>query len=118
MTYGEEQINQMFEQVADYAGDWPECIEMVEEIPLDAPDLHEYLCLLTTRLSKMRRELNRVVYDDHIYKVLNYTYKMYEYLRWNYGEKAVITPSWIAVHTDDLTPKDRDAFQKQLMHSI
>lgn len=118
MTYLESEIEDMLDQVWLLADDWSACSDMVAEQP-PTPTLHEYLTLLIPRLKNMRRDFNWVEImlvqgSSNIYKVHNYTYKMYRYLTKKYPEAVTVTPPFIAIPEDVLTEEDRDQFRKQL----
>lgn len=109
-----QQLHQMLDQVADYADDWPECLEMVAEVP-ETKQLHKYLTYLVPRLKRMQRRFNWIKYDasNRIWYIHNYTYKMFDYLTRKYPNKVVVTDSRIALSDEVLTDKDRDLLRKQ-----
>ena len=59
MRVWEERLRELFDEVAIYAEDWPKCLDMVEQAPQDQT-LVEYLELLSPRLKRMDRQMNRV----------------------------------------------------------
>lgn len=111
-TVWEDQLDQMLDQVAEYAEDWEQCINMIEAEP-ESKELHEYLTLLVPRLQLMQRRFNRVEYDakNRWWKIKNYTYKMWKYMKQKYD--PVITPNTIIVEDEALTLTDRDNLLQQ-----
>lgn len=116
MEAWEDQLHQMQDQVADYAYDWNECLNMVAEAP-ETKDLHSFLGFLVPRLKRMQRQFNRVRYmvPDRIWYIHNYDYKVYSYMTKRYGEdKIVVTDSCISIADETLTDTDRELLRKHL----
>lgn len=112
------ELDDLFDQVAEYADDWPELINQITALPLNK-QTHEFLRQLVPRLKVMCRTFNRVSYDtkSRTYTIKNYSYQVYWYFKQKYPQ-AVITHMAISIHTDDLTDTDRDQLQKQLLSSL
>lgn len=118
MQVWQQQLSDLYDQLAEYASDWPECIEMATE-PSESPELCEYLGLLTVRAKKMQRRFNytSMIRDGahKIWRIHNYTYKMWRALISRCPDKIVVTPFYIAVPDEILTPELREKFRKHLI---
>lgn len=116
MTYLDQQIQQMLDQIADYAGDWEECLNMVAEAETDRDKqmLHDYLETLTTRLAKMQRRFNIVTYrpTSKCWCVSNYDYKMYKWFKNAKFAGSTITPYSLFIHKDELNPEQNEQMNK------
>lgn len=119
MKVGEYQLNQMLDQVAEYADDWDKLLEMVAvaDVPAKRPELYAYLEYLLPRIKQMRRSFNWVSYDAQarIWSIHNYDFNMFQYMRKRYTEDIVVTPQRIAIPNDALSLADRDKLHKQVM---
>lgn len=114
-----QQLSQMQDQVADYAYDWNECLEMVASLP-PSRETHEYLELLTPRLKQMQRRFNRVEHNakDRCWCIYNYTYEMYHFFKQAYDGKIIVTPNAIRILDEDLDPATTEQLQKRLSSSV
>lgn len=119
MLVWEQQLDQMLDQVADYAEGWDELLEMVASAdkPSERKTLRDYLEYLVPRLKQMRRVFNRVEYDakTESFTIYNYTFAMFKYMREAYQDHAVFTANRIVIASEVLTDLDRDKLRKQLV---
>lgn len=119
MQVWEQRLNQMLDQVADYADDWNEVLEMVAvaDNKGERQLLHDYLEYLVPRIKNMQRQFNWVTYDqsNHAYVIHNYTLDVFRYMRESYPQDAVITPNRITIGAEVLKPIDKEKLQKQLV---
>ena len=118
MRVWEQRLNQYYDEIADYASDWPELISMVEAMPQTEETL-PFLEDLIVRIKPMNRRFNRVNYKvvpdaPNYWEIANYTYKMYAYFKQKYPEHAVITPRFIRIISEVVEPKDQELLRKQL----
>lgn len=119
MEVWQQQLEQMLDQVADYADDWESCLNMVGELPEDK-NLHAYLELLVPRLKQMRREFNWTSLHNDIaggkfWKVHNYTFKMWRFMTKKFPDNIVVTKDYIAVPSSVLSPELNEEFRQHLL---
>lgn len=115
MEVWKAQLDDLLDQAATYAEDWPVLIDMLAEQPTTL-ELYDYLNLLVPRLKRMQRRFNWVEFDaqGHFYTVNNYDFKMYHYLTHRYPGQLTITPHRIAIPVEALTIADREKLRQQL----
>lgn len=115
MQVWEQRLKQLYDDVANYADDWTECLEMVEDAPADQ-SLVEYLELLSPRLKRMNRQLNRVscITTERCWEIANYSYKLYWYFKQKYPNDIVVTPYTLHIADEALTVADREQLHRQL----
>lgn len=122
MEVWREQCNDALDQVADYAADWDEMLEMAAKVEADATAATSrsvtYLEYLVPRLRDMQRRMNRVyrlqTATGGLLKIENYSYDMYcWYLDRGFPEEA-IQPHKLLVLEEWLTPDERDQFRSRI----
>lgn len=108
MEVWREQLEQMLDQVAEYAEDWDWLMNDLAAKP-ETKQLHEYLTFLVPRLKTMQRRINRVEYDAELktWDIYNYSFDMFRYIKSRYPD-ATITPGRIVLRNEEITPEDRD----------
>lgn len=115
MTYGEEYLNKLLDQATEYAGDWDEPLQMLAAVDPqgDAQLLTEYLELFIPRLKQLRPKFNRVSLVEDCYRIYNYDFKMYKWVKSRHFTRCVITTRMIAIHQDELTEPERKKFSEK-----
>lgn len=113
MEVWQQQLKQMLDQVSEYAYDWDQCLDMLASEP-ETKSLHAYLEFLVPRLKQMQREFNWVEYKDQCFRIHNYTYRFYQWVKDQGLNPIAVTPNHIVLHEDQLTPEQREQFRKRL----
>lgn len=113
--FWEQELEQLLNQVAEYAPDWDEVLDMVAaaDMPENQKMLYEYLRELVPRLKQMRREFNRVTYVNGGYVVSNYDFKMYSWAKKRGLGEDYITSFSLIFPPDFLTPAEVEQFNER-----
>lgn len=120
MEVRRESLEQMLDQVADYASDWDEILQMVAVVDNtgERPLLQNYLELLLPRLKQMDRKFNRVeklvLPEGNCWRIRNYSYDVYKYFVTQYPEVAICTPMTLTLMENKLKQKDNDFLRTKL----
>lgn len=110
-TYLESELNQMLDEVAYLAEDYPTCLDMVSEAdkPENKEILFEYLRLLVPRLRQMQRKINQVKAQDNGWVIENFSFDIY---KWYIKRQidGVVTPHKIVIPPGWLSQKEQEQF--------
>lgn len=120
MEVREERCNEALDQIADYAADWDEMLEMVAKIDVAIKTSRplNFLEHLVPRLRDMQRRMNRVYRSQTKtggrIEIQNYSYDMYcWYLDRGFPEESIF-PNKLLILEEWLTPEERDQFRSRI----
>lgn len=124
MQMWERELNDMLDQVADYAEYYPKVLDMVAHAEADATEkgrrktFFEYIGQLVVRLKRSRSQFNTITYIKHkdgpnFYQVQNYNYKMYEWYLDRKFPMETVTASTLNIDEKWLTEKERQSFRER-----
>lgn len=119
MEVWEQRLDQLRDEVADYAHDWAQYIDSISQA--DTPDnereLLEYLEQVVPHLKQMRRELGYVTYQpkSRCYLIHNYTFSTYQWAKRRAFNQMVIQPGYIAICVDELSATEQEQLRKRLL---
>lgn len=105
MKVWEDQFNDLQDQVIPFCEDWPALEDMVAEMPTTREG-RDYLDFLVPRLKSMYRIFNWVEFKDGVYRIHNYSWKVFQWFNRKNFKAGSITTRTLFIPADELTSEE------------